>query len=213
MIPAYKKRTTIAGVAFLAAYIAATIAASAANPRDPGLGIKVAPLLAMVGGIALLCAVWFYIKAKGRSGWWILLLALNLLGLVILAFLPDRGTPGEEQVAQQNLLPRFLSHIALSSAQLVVAVVAVFGIYLGWMWWEGRQLQSLCAEANEGVPVAALPALAEKYGFDRRWVEHGIRDKDGLGGVTYVPSSSTMGDVVCAIHFNESRVLSARMGQ
>ncbi len=212
MLPGHKKRMTVAGVIFLVVCVAAVLVAGAANPREPGLGMKVAPLLGIGGGIALLITFWLYIKAKGRSGWWMLvLLPLSFVGLGILAFLTDRGSAGEDAVAENRTLRRFLSYFLLSSAQLIVAWVAVFSLYVGWMWWEGRQLKSLCAEANEGVAVSALPALAEKYGFGRRWVEHGIHEKNGVGWVAYVPSSATMGEVACAIHYNETKVLRARV--
>ena len=50
MLPAYKRRMTIAGVIFAVACAAAVLVASASTPRDPGLGMKVAPLLGMGGG-------------------------------------------------------------------------------------------------------------------------------------------------------------------
>ncbi len=140
-----------------------------------------------------------------------LALLLSFVGLGVLAFLPDRGTAGEVAQEENRSLRRFLSYILLSSGQLIVALVAVFSVYLGWMWWEGRQLNALCAEANEGVAVSALPALAEKYGFARHWVAHGILDRNGPGWVMYVPSSSTIGEFACAIHYNDTRVLWAKV--
>lgn len=212
MIPAYKKKMTVAGVIFLATCVAVAAIAAASNPREPGLATKVVPLLGLSGAIALLVTFWAYVKAKGRSGRWILVLVpLSFFGLVILAFLTDRVSVAENGVASRRELRRMFAHILLSSAQLVVALICVFSFYLGWILWEGRQLKSLCAEANEGVAVSALPALAEKYGFARHWVEHGIRDANGSGRVTYVPSSSTMGEFACAIHYNDTRVLWAKV--
>ena len=161
--------------------------------------------------IALLFALWSYVKGKGQSGWWMLTLTLSIAGLAILAFLPDRGSASDNAVVQKGALRGLLSYILLSSAHLVVALIAVFSVYLGWMWWDSRQLKSLCAEANEGVAVSALPALAEKYGFARRWVEHGTRERNGAGWVTYVPSSATIGEVACVIHYDDTKVLSARV--
>lgn len=211
MIPVHKKRMAIAGVIGVMACVAAAAVASAANPREPGWGMKVAQSLAAVGAVALLFTLWSYVKAKGRSGWWLLALLLSFVGLGILAFLPDRGSAGVVAPEHKRTLRRFLHYILLSSGQLIVALVAVFSVYLGWMWWEGRQLKALCAEANEGVAVSALPALAEKYGFARHWVTHGIRDGNGPGWVAYVPSSSTIGEVACAIHYNDTTVLWARV--
>ena len=212
MIPAYKKKMTVAGVIFLATCIAVAAIAAASNPREPGLATKVVQLLGLSGVIALLVMFWAYIKAKNRSGWWILVLApLSFFGLVILAFLTDRVSVAEDGAASKRGLRRMFTHVLLSSAQLVVALICVFSFYLGWMFWEGRQLKSLCAEANEGVAVSDLPALAEKYGFARHWVEHGIRDRNGPGWVTYVPSASTIGEFACGIHYNDTRVMWAKM--
>ena len=99
MIPAYKKKTGAAGTVCLVAIIAAVVVASAIDPKQPGIANVVVPLLSLVAGVAFICACWFHIKAKGRSGWWILVLALNLLGIVILALLKDHATGGEKEVA------------------------------------------------------------------------------------------------------------------
>ena len=37
-------------------------------------------------------AFWFYVKAKGRSGWWTLLAFLNIFGFVGLWVLKDHAT-------------------------------------------------------------------------------------------------------------------------
>lgn len=211
VIPVHKKRMAVAGAIGLVAYVAAAVAASVAEPREPGLWMKLAPWLAAAGAVAFLFALWSLVKAKGRSGWWMLTLLLSVVGLGVLAFLTDRGSAGEVAQEEKHPLRRFLSYIVVSSGQLVVALVAFLSVYSGWIWWEGRQLHALCAEANEGIAVSALPALADKYGFARRWVTHGIRDRSGAGWVVYVPSSSTIGEFRCAIHYNDTRVLWARV--
>lgn len=101
MIQAYKKRTSVAGsVCVIAVIGAAVLIATGADPKQPGFVSTVIPLLYLVAGIALICAAWFHIKAKGRSGWWILVfLAFNLLGLVIIALLKDHTTIGDKEVA------------------------------------------------------------------------------------------------------------------
>ena len=99
MIQAYKKRTSAAGAVCLVAIIAAVVIASVIDPKQPGLANVVVPLLSLAAGIAFVLACWFHIKAKGRSGWWMLVLPLNLLGLVILALLKDRATSDEKKVA------------------------------------------------------------------------------------------------------------------
>ncbi len=58
MIQIHKERMTIAAVIGLVAYVAAAAVASVANPREPGLWMKLAPLLAMVCAIAFLFTLW-----------------------------------------------------------------------------------------------------------------------------------------------------------
>jgi len=99
MIQAYKKKTGTAGAVCLVAIIAAVVITSAVDPKQAGLANVVVPLLSLVAGIAFVLACWFHIKAKGRSGWWMLVLPLNLLGLVILALLKYRATGDEKNVA------------------------------------------------------------------------------------------------------------------
>ena len=211
MIPAYKKRTMIAGMVSLAAFVTAAIVASASNPRDPGLGMRLVPIIAAIGGIGLLCTVWLYIKAKGRTGWWILVVPPYFIGLPILAFLTDRGTTDDGQAPRPKALSRFLSHMLWSSMQLMVALAAVMLIYLGWNKWDVRQLRTFCAEANERAAVSDLPALIQKYGFDPMWLRQARRDREGSNRHTYLPSTSTLGDIACEIHFNDTKVVSARM--
>lgn len=99
MIPAYKKKTNSAGAVCLVTMIGAAVWVTLSDPKQVGLGSVAVPLLSLVAGIAFICACWFHIKAKGRSGWWILVLVFNLLGLVILALLRDRANWDENKVA------------------------------------------------------------------------------------------------------------------
>ena len=46
-----------------------------------------------------------------------------------------------------------------------------FCLYVTWSWWENKQLQSFCGEVHPGDSASSLPRLAEKYGFNSRWVE------------------------------------------
>lgn len=99
MIQAYKKKTSVAGTVCLVAIIAAFILASIVDPKQSQVVSLVLPVLSLVAGIAFIAACWFHIKAKGRSGWWILVLVFNLLGLLILMLLKDRAPSSENKVA------------------------------------------------------------------------------------------------------------------
>ena len=47
------------------------------------------PLFSLASGISFLVALYFYLKAKGRSGWWMLLMIFSLIGLLVIFFLKD----------------------------------------------------------------------------------------------------------------------------
>jgi len=99
MIAEYKKKTSVAGTVCLVAIIGAAVLAILIDPKQPGLGSIAVPLLSLIAGIAFIYACWCHIKAKGRSGWWILVLVLNILGIVILALLKDRANADEKKIA------------------------------------------------------------------------------------------------------------------
>lgn len=111
------------------------------------------------------------------------------------------------------MLRKFLLRTFLGAVKTVAAVLCVFAamfcLYLGWSWWELRHLKQFCAEIPPGTPVSALPTIADKYSFSRRYVEKGIRDGDGW--VTFVPAASTFGEIACEIRFNGKQVTSAKM--
>jgi hypothetical protein len=47
-----------------------------------------------------MCSACFYIKAKGRSGWWILMLVFSLVGILVLALLKDRAAGDQSEAVQ-----------------------------------------------------------------------------------------------------------------
>jgi len=99
--------------------------------------------------------------------------------------------------------------------KFIVAIAALFGlmlcIYMGWAWWEMKQLKSFCSEVREGVPISSLPPLAEKYGFSPRWVKSGIAETGKKNQIIFVPAASTFGEIACAIRYDESGVISANI--
>ena len=108
----------------------------------------------------------------------------------------------------RKLFRRLLVGFARVIVFFVVLVFISVGIYAGWSWWGLRELRSFCADVHPGLPVSALPDLAEKHGFDRHWVQRGVIGNDGAFW-TFVPASP-LGRVACAIRHNEAVVLSAR---
>jgi hypothetical protein len=89
-------------------------------------------------------------------------------------------------------------------------VMLVFG-YVGWAWFEGRQLHAYCDEVKPGMLIHELPALTEKHGFGRQWVICG--QAQGCGSTAfYVPATTSLGELVCAIRHDGQRVLIAQIG-
>ena len=41
-------------------------------------------------------------------------------------------------------------------------------LYFPYAWCEWRQIDGFCSEIKPGMEMAALPPLAERYGFNRR---------------------------------------------
>lgn len=99
MIPAYQKKTSVAGAVCLVAVVGVLVLAALSDPKQAGLGSIVGALLSIIAGVAFIYAAWCYIKAKGRSGGWILVLVFNLLGILILALLKDRTVVDEKKAA------------------------------------------------------------------------------------------------------------------
>jgi hypothetical protein len=95
MIVAYKKKSNSAAAVVLVAFLGAMVC-NALN--DPKLELVVA-MLATIAGIAFWYSLWFYVKAKGRSGWWTLVIIFSLVGILILALLKDRATCDQSEVA------------------------------------------------------------------------------------------------------------------
>ena len=103
MILAYKKKANTAALIWLISIpigiFVIFISAVIVNPQTQhsiDLGMA---LVGLFSGIAFVCSCWFYIKAKGRSGWWILMLVFSIVGLIVLALLKDRAKDDQSKVA------------------------------------------------------------------------------------------------------------------
>ena len=82
-------------------------------------------------------------------------------------------------------------------------------VYTVWARWEMRHLEAFCKEIQPGMSVSLLPALAEKYGLERHWVEGSVFDAQSNEWFTSVPATSSFGEIGCDIHHNKSTVISA----
>ncbi len=95
MIPAYRKKSNSAAAVVLATVVALLAFALFGDetqqaPQSVGMQM-VGPLIGITIGLAFAISCWYYIKAKGRSGWWILVMVFNIVGLIILALLKDHA--------------------------------------------------------------------------------------------------------------------------
>ena len=101
----------------------------------------------------------------------------------------------------------------VSSVDSVVSVGALFAVtmvvFLGWSWWELRQLRAFCSESVAGTSVSALGELAQKHGISRGWVDRGLQAKSNGPPAIYVPTAPSIGTVVCAIRHDGTVVTSA----
>lgn len=90
MIPEYKRKSNIAAGVCLAGFVGTFASAylGAASAPNPTTAV-VLPVFLLVAGTSFIAACWYYIKAKARSGWWILVLLLQLIGLIVIAALKD----------------------------------------------------------------------------------------------------------------------------
>jgi RsiW-degrading membrane proteinase PrsW (M82 family) len=98
MIAAYKRNSGIATIVFVASLAGGiALTPSGKNMWD---NAPLGPLFGITYVVTFFLAFWWYIKAKGRSGAWILMLFLNLLGMLVILLLKDRCENGLEPVAE-----------------------------------------------------------------------------------------------------------------
>ena len=95
MLADYKRKSNIGAGVFLLSLIGAVAWIS----THPGQNLYVdGGLLGTFLGVTLTVswfyAVWAYVKAKGRSGWWTLAGFAGFIGLIILLFLKDLAKAG-----------------------------------------------------------------------------------------------------------------------
>jgi hypothetical protein len=102
MIASYRRKANIACVVFLGFAVWDVVLIGKGN----GLyGDNNSPLVPVVAAVCIAFYVlmfWWYIRAKARSGWWMLALILNVLGWVVLVCLSDQAKDGSAPAVQQS---------------------------------------------------------------------------------------------------------------
>ena len=98
MIVAHQRKSNAAAGICLASFLCILVFGVPDIESSPALATSVMSVAAPVAAIAYVLGLWFYIKAKGRSGWWILFTFLHVIGLVVIACLKDKSRePLEER--------------------------------------------------------------------------------------------------------------------
>ena len=92
MIASYKRNANIAAVDCRTGW---TDRAYSAQHRQGPLDSPLGPILFGIYMVALLLSFWWYIKAKGRSGGWIFMVAFHVIGLLVILLLKDRAKDGQ----------------------------------------------------------------------------------------------------------------------
>ena len=100
MIVSYKRKANIAGAIFMAAIIGAFIGGRVLAwtghkvLRDMGDTSVLANAIMIALVVPYFYGTWAYLKAKGRSGAWVLL-AGTLIGMIVILLLKDRAKDGQ----------------------------------------------------------------------------------------------------------------------
>ena len=98
MLANYKRKANITAAVWFVAMLIVIPLALAMKPgtniwRDGNL---IAQFVFIVLGGAWFYGLWAYLKAKGRSGFWVVLGIFTLFGLIIIAVLPDKHKGGAD---------------------------------------------------------------------------------------------------------------------
>jgi hypothetical protein len=94
--------------------------------------------------------------------------------------------------------------------KLLALLVLLLLAYTGWLAWDVQRLRGFCDALSTATPVVSLPERAQRHGIEPRWVQHeGLYIEDEGVWLLAVPAASTMGDTVCAVRHDKTRVLSA----
>jgi uncharacterized membrane protein (GlpM family) len=89
VLASYKRNATIAGAIFLAFAVGDVVLISTGH-KDMWNNAVFGPVAGITWAISYLYALWAFLKAKGRSpAWLVMVLCLNVLGLIVLLMLKD----------------------------------------------------------------------------------------------------------------------------
>lgn len=101
----------------------------------------------------------------------------------------------------------------LNSIVKIVGYLGLFFIlYLAYFWWDVKQLRSFCDDTKVGTPVTVLPQIAEHHNIDSKWIkgDGAFNEKQSYWSY-YIPSTASVGDIVCTIRHDKNKIISAEM--
>lgn len=95
MLASYKRKSNIAATAFLVG-IVGDVALISTGHKELWNNTMFATVFGITWAASYFYALWAYVKAKGRSGAWVLMAFLNVIGLIVLLLLKDlhKDRPG-----------------------------------------------------------------------------------------------------------------------
>ncbi len=84
-------------------------------------------------------------------------------------------------------------------------------LYAAWMLWDVHKVKAFCDDVRPGAPLATLAPLAARHGIAAHWINRGVFDDKAHDRVMFVPAGTTLGDLVCAVHHDDTSVVSAEI--
>src|SRR5882762_4041727 len=95
MIASYKQKANIAGAIFMVALVGLFVLGRVLAWTGHVLSMGDIDALVTPFGIAMAVVffygLWAYLKAKGRSGWWLLMLSFQVIGVIVILLLKDHA--------------------------------------------------------------------------------------------------------------------------
>jgi hypothetical protein len=102
MIASYKRKSNIGALVF-AASMAGSLAVISTSGKNLWDAVPFGPVLGIVSVASYFYALMCLIIGKGRSGAWILMVFLNVLGLIVILLLKDHAKDGTLRPPPQKL--------------------------------------------------------------------------------------------------------------
>jgi len=110
MLKSYSKKSlkfAIIGITGQIVVTALTLLFEIVPSAYQAINISVA-LIQITFGILIIMGFWYYLKAKGRSPFWLILLFFNLIGIIIIASLKDKYIMTKDMIENHDIIVNVL---------------------------------------------------------------------------------------------------------